>query len=443
MENSLDFNGKPYPHWQRRFFTIWAGQAISMLGSQIVSFAIVWYLTEQTGSATVLAIASMFGMLPNIILSPFAGAIADRNDRKRIMIVSDVIVGLARLLGFFLFFTDRIQIWHIFLIIFIGSAAGAFQHPAMAASTSLMVPKRHLSRVAGANQTLQGALNIAGPPLGALLMSLTSIANIYLIDFVTMLVAVLPLLFIPIPQPEARKDDNGDILRQSFFEDIKEGFQYILSWRGLTLLLLSAMLINFLISPAMSLLPLLVSEHFGGDEVQLAVIYSALGIGMLIGGLILSVWGGFKRRILTSFMGLVICGISLAIVGFIPPKGFNIAVGVYLVSAIMFPLINGPINAVVQSAVKPEMQGRVISMMGTASGFAIPIGLAIAGPLSDAIGVQMWFIIGGIVMSLAGIWGFLSPAMRGIEDQSNNTAGEKDLSDSAKDRTQLDANSIE
>jgi DHA3 family macrolide efflux protein-like MFS transporter len=109
----------------------------------------------------------------------------------------------------------------------------------------------------------------------------------------------------------------------------------------------------------------------------------------------------------------------------------------------MFPLINGPINAVVQSAVKPEMQGRVISMMGTASGFAIPIGLAIAGPLSDAIGVQMWFIIGGIVMSLAGIWGFLSPAMRGIEDQSNNTAGEKDLSDSAKDRTRLDANSIE
>ena len=435
MESVNEFTGKPYPHWVRRFFTIWSGQAISLLGSQVVSFAIVWYLTEQTGSATVLAIASMFGMLPNIILSPFAGAIADRNNRKRIMIISDVIVGLARLLGFFLFFTGNIQIWHIYMIIFIGSAAGAFQHPAMAASTSLMVPKRHLSRVAGANQTLQGALSIAGPPLGALLMSLTSIANIYLIDFLTMLFAVLPLLFIPIPQPEARKDDNGDAVRQSFFGDIKEGFQYILSWRGLTLLLLSAMLINFLISPAMSLLPLLVSEHFGGDEIQLAIINSALGVGMLIGGLVLSVWGGFKRRILTSFMGLVISGISLALVGFIPPQGFNIAVGIYLVSALMIPLINGPISAVVQSAVKPEMQGRVISMIGTAAGFAIPIGLAVAGPLSDAIGVQMWFIIGGIVMSLAGIWGFLSPAMRGIEDQSSNTAGEKDLSDSAEDKT--------
>jgi len=123
MENSLEFNGKPYPHWQRRFFTIWSGQAISMLGSQIVSFAIVWYLTEQTGSATVLAIASMFGILPNVLLSPFAGAITDRNNRQKIMIVSDVIVGLVRLLGFFLFLTGTIEIWHIYFMIFIGSAA--------------------------------------------------------------------------------------------------------------------------------------------------------------------------------------------------------------------------------------------------------------------------------------------------------------------------------
>lgn len=419
METANEFVGKPYAHWTRRFFTIWSGQAISLLGSQVVSFAIIWYLTEQTESATVLAIASMFGILPNILLSPFAGTIADRNNRKQIMIISDVIVGFARLLGFYLFFTGRIEIWHIYLIIFIGSAASAFQHPAMAASTSLMVPKRHLSRVAGANQTLQGALSIAGPPLGALLMSLTSIANIYLLDFATMLVAVIPLLFIPIPQPETRIDIHGDAVRQSFFADIKEGFLYIISWRGLTLLLLSAMLINFLISPAMSLLPLLVKVHFGGDEIQLALMNSVLGVGMLIGGIILSVWGGFKKRILTSFMGLVICGIGFASTGFIPSSGFKIVVGLFLVSSVMIPLINGPIHAVVQSAVKPEMQGRVISMIGTAAGLAIPIGLAVAGPLSDAIGVQTWFIIGGVVMSLAGIWGFLSPAMRDIEENKS------------------------
>jgi DHA3 family macrolide efflux protein-like MFS transporter len=417
MNDTLEFAGKPYPYWQRRFFTIWSGQAISILGSQIVSFAIVWYLTEQTGSATVLAIASMFGILPNILLSPFAGAMADRGDRKSIMIISDLVVGLARLLGFFLFLTGAIQVWHIYLMIFVGSAAGSFQQPAMASSTALMVPKKHLSRVAGMNQTLQGALSIAGPPLGALLMSLTTIANIYLLDVITMLFAVLPLLFIPIPKLETRKDSNGDVIKQSFFQDIKEGFQYVLNWKGLTLLLLSAMLINFLISPAMSLLPLLVSKHFGGDEVQLALMNSMLGIGMLIGGIILSIWGGFKRRIFTSFMGLIISGLSLAAVGFIPETGFSIAVFVFLISALMMPFINGPIQAVVQSAVTPEMQGRVISLIGTTAGFAMPIGLAIAGPVSDAIGIQAWFIIGGICMSLTGILGFMSPAMRHIEDQ--------------------------
>lgn len=427
MENSLEFTGKPYPHWGRRFFTIWSGQAISMLGSQIVSFAIVWYLTEQTGSATVLAIASMFGVIPNVLISPFAGAIADRNNRKNIMIISDLVVGLARLLGFFLFASGAIQVWHIYFMIFIGSAAGSFQHPAMAASTALMVPKRHLSRVAGMNQTLQGALSIAAPPLGALLMSFTSIANIFMLDFITMLLAVLPLFFIPIPHPISRKDENGDAIQRSFVEDLTEGFQYILSWRGLTLLLVSAMFINFLISPAMSLLPLLVKMHFGGDEVQLALINSVLGIGMLIGGLTLSLWGGFKRRIFTTFMGLVIAGISFAAIGFIPPTGFTIAVIIFLISSMMIPLINGPIHAVVQSAVIPEMQGRVISLISTFAGLAMPIGLAVAGPLSDAVGIQTWFIIGGIFMSLAGLFGYLSPAMRGIEERPNKIIPKKDL----------------
>jgi DHA3 family macrolide efflux protein-like MFS transporter len=331
------------------------------------------------------------------------------------------------LLGFVLFATGAIRIWHIYFMIFIGSAAGSFQHPSLAASTALMVPKKHLSRVAGMNQTLQGALSIAAPPLGALLMSLTTIANIYLLDFITMLLAVLPLFFIPIPQPEGLKDKNGDSIKQSFFKDLKDGFQYILNWKGLTLLLASAMFINFLISPAMSLLPLLVSKHFGGNEIQLALINSMLGIGMLIGGLILSVWGGFKRRILTTFMGLVLCGISFAAIGFIPPTGFTLAVGIFLISAMMLPLINGPISAVIQSAVMPEMQGRVISLISTFAGLAMPIGLAVAGPLSDAMGIQTWFIIGGIFMSLSGIFGFLSPAMRGLEDQPSNVISEKDL----------------
>ena len=415
MESELEFTGKPYPHWKRRFFTIWAGQAISMLGSQMVGFAIIWYLTKQTGSATVLSMASLFAILPAVILGPIAGTFVDRNNRKWIMIVSDLIVGLARLAGVFLFASGVIQVWHIYLILFIGNAAGAFQSPANSASSALMVPKKELSRVAGMNQALNGALNIVGAPLGALLMSVTTIPVILLIDFATMLLAVIPLFFIPIPQPEAKTDSNGAVIKNSFFADLKEGFQFIFSWPGLCILLLIVMMINFLISPAMNLLPLLVSQFFGGSEVELALINSVFGVGMLVGGLILGAWGGFKKRIFTAYMGLFFSGIGFGFVGFLPSTAFPVAVGLFGLGALMLPLINGTFHAVFQASIPPEIQGRVTSLIGFGSMLAIPIGTAIAGPVSDAIGIQWWFIIGGFSMILFGILGFLLPILRNVE----------------------------
>ncbi len=424
MENKK--NNPPqhdYPHWQRRFFTIWTAQAISMLGSNVVHFAIVWYLTEQTGSATVLSIATLFGILPGVFLAPIAGTLVDRTNRKLVMILSDAVIGLVRLGGVFLFATGAIQIWHIYLMSFVGSAAGSFQSPAMAASTALMVPKKHLSRVAGMNQTLNGAISIAAPPLGALLMSLTSISNMLLMDFFTMLIAVVPLLFIPIPEPASIKEKRTENKKGSFFKEVKEGFNYIIGWPGLAMIIVMAMAINLLLSPAMSLLPLLVSEHFGGNEVQLALLNSIMGVGMLVGGLILSVWGGFKRRILTAYMGMVLSGLAILIVGLTPNHLFYLAAGAFGIAMLLLPMINGPIHAVTQATVAPEVQGRVFSLISAGSMLAMPIGLAIAGPVSDAIGIQAWFIIGAVVMSLAGVIGFLTPAMRDIEDQGKSISG--------------------
>ncbi len=408
---------EPYPHWKRRFFTIWTGQAISLLGSQVVHFAIVWYLTEQTGSATVLTIATLFGVLPGVILSPIAGTLVDRSNRRLVMILADALIGLVRLAGVFLFATGAIEVWHIYLMSFVGSAAGSFQHPAMAASTALMVPRKHLSRVAGMNQTLHGAISIAAAPLGALLMGLTSIANMLLMDFATMLLAVIPLFFIPIPQPEAAQPAQSRSAKPSLMSDLKEGVRYILTWPGLALIILMAMALNFLISPAMSLLPLLVTEHFGGNEVQLALLNTIMGAGMLVGGLILSAWGGFKKRILTTFMGLSISGAALAAFGLVPAHLFFLALISFGIANLMMPLVNGPIRAVTQAAVAPEMQGRVFSLMSTGTTLAMPIGLLLAGPISDTIGIQTWFIVAGAGMGLAGLLGFLTPALREIESQ--------------------------
>ncbi len=406
----------PYPHWKIRFFTIWTGQAISMLGSNVVNFAIVWYLTEKTGSATTLAIASLFSVLPGVFLSPFAGAWVDRNNRKSIMLFSDLFIGLGRLAGMFLFGAGLIQLWHIYLIIFLGSAASSFQQPAMAASTSLMVPKQHLSRVAGANQTLGGVIGIFGPPLGALLMSLMTVANIFFLDVLTMLIAVVPLVFIPIPEP-AKKPTGSSKQGSTFMADIRAGFDYVVTWPGLGLVLLMALIVNLMLSPAMSLLPLLVTRHFGGNEIQLATLNSTTGIGVVIGGLILSVWGGFSQRILTTFMGLVISGGAVTAIAFVSPGSFLLAVGLFALMALMMPLINGPLHATVQAAVQPEMQGRVFALMNTTSLLGAPIGLLAAGPASDWFGIQSWFLMAGLAMMACGLVGLALPATREIETQ--------------------------
>jgi MFS transporter, DHA3 family, macrolide efflux protein len=194
-----------------------------------------------------------------------------------------------------------------------------------------------------------GAITIAGIPLGALLMSLTSISNMLLMDFVTMLMAVVPLFFIPIPKPASIKEKQTKSKKGSFFKEVKEGFNYIIGWPGLVMIIVMTMSINLLLSPAMSLLPLLVSEHFGGNEVQLALLNSIMGVGMLVGGLILSVWGGFKRRILTAYMGMVLSGLAILIVGLTPSHLFSLAAGAFGIAMLLLPMINGPIHAGTQA----------------------------------------------------------------------------------------------
>ena len=184
--------------WKTRFFTIWSGQALSILGSQLVQFALIWHLTVQTGSATVLALASLVGMLPNVVLGPFIGTLVDRWNRRRIMLVADSIVALATLLLVVLFALDVVEVWHIFALLFIRSLAGIFHANAMSASTSLMVPVEQLTRIQGLNQLLNGGLNVVAAPLGALLLGIAQyllgdFTNTSLFSFISSTVIYSPL----------------------------------------------------------------------------------------------------------------------------------------------------------------------------------------------------------------------------------------------------------
>jgi DHA3 family macrolide efflux protein-like MFS transporter len=406
-------------NWKPRFFTIFAGQALSLFGSSLVQFALVWYLTQQTGSATILAMATLVAMLPQIVLGPFVGALVDRWNRRVVMMVADGAIALLTLALAGLFWLGLVQIWHIYVVLFLRSLGGAFHWPAMQASTSLMVPKEQLSRVAGMQQTLQGLVGIVAPPTGAVLLGLLTTQGVLMIDIVTALLAILPLFFIAIPQPAREQTATGEHAT-SYWQDLREGFAYVAGWPGLLAILLMAVLINFLLTPASSLIPLLVTKHFGLGAVEFGLTDSLFGLGMIGGGITLSVWGGFKRRIVTVMLGLMGLGLGVVCIGLAPANMFWMALAGMAFMGFMNPMTNGPLHAIIQAAVKPEMQGRVMSLVGSAASAMTPLSLAVAGPVSDFVGIRAWFIFGGVACLLMGLVGFFIPAVMNVE--SNQTA---------------------
>lgn len=401
--------------WQRRFFTIWTGQTFSLLGSSLVQFALIWWLTEQTRSATVLAFAAFVGTIPQIVLGPLAGVWVDRYSRRRIMIIADTTVAIMTALLALSFATGAIQIWHVYVALFFRSAAGAFHYPAMTASTSLMVPEKHLQRVAGLNQALQGGVGILGPALGAVLLSILPMGGVLAIDVLTAFLAVTPLLFLDVPQPVKTVGKDGK--HESFMSTFRGGLRYVRGWPGLMIVIGFAMFLNFTLSPVSALTPLIITNHFEGGAEHLAALEAGIGVGVIIGGLLLGVWGGFKRRMVTSQVGIVGIGFGALVMGIVPGHLFPLAVGTYIVVGAMVAFANGPMMAAIQASVAPEMQGRVMTIMNSGSTAMMPLGLLLSGPLADAIGIQTFYLIAGVACVGCGFIGLLTPALVNIDQE--------------------------
>lgn len=408
MEETLPKN------WAVRFFTIFTGQAFSLFGSSLVQFALIWYLTQKTGSATVLATASLFGMLPQILLGPIAGTVVDRGNRRLIMILSDATIAIFTLLLAYLFWSGSVEIWHIYLISAVRSAGGAFHYPAMAASTSLMVPKEQLSRVSGANQTMQGLVSIVAPPVGALLVAVMATENMLMIDVVTALMGITPLLFFSVPQPK-QEEHHESAPRKSFMQDMGAGVKYMVSWPGLLMMGMMATMLNFLLGPTTALTPLLVTKYFGKGALELGSLDSFFGIGMIAGGITLSIWGGFKKKIVTSLSGIILFSVAILAIAIAPADKFWMMVAAMFLIGFMLPMANGPIHALFQTLIEPNMQGRVLSLVSSVAQAMMPLGLIIAGPVTDATSYQTWFWIAGILNLVIGVGSFFIPAIINIE----------------------------
>jgi len=403
--------------WKRTFFLIWTGQAFSLLGSSLVQFALVWWLTQKTGSAMILTTATLVALLPSVILGPFVGALVDRWNRRRVMIVADGMVAMATAVLVVLFWLDVIQVWHIYVLLFVRSLTGTFHFPAMQASTSLMVPDAHLARISGLNQALRGILNIAAPPLGALLIGLLPMASVLAIDIVTAGIAILPLLFVAIPQP--RQTDTQAVTPSSLLRDVAAGLKYVKAWPGLLGLIILAMLLNFVIAPAGTLMPLLVTRHLGGDAYLLGFMESAFGVGVIVGGLILAVWGGFKRRIITSMSGVVTLGAGVLFLSAATRESLWLGLAAQGLMGLAIPFANGPLMAILQSKVAPEMQGRVFTLLESGATAMMPVAMIIAGPVAEVFGVRIWYVIGGAACILIALSGLLVRPIMQIESNGH------------------------
>jgi DHA3 family macrolide efflux protein-like MFS transporter len=409
-------NNSNHAGWKRTFFIIWSGQAFSLFGSELVQFALVWFLTRQTGSASVLAMASFVALLPKVLISPFIGALIDRWNRQRVMIFADLFIAGFTLILAIIFWQNRVQVWHIYAIMFIRALGSSFHWPAMQSSTSLMVPKHQLARISGMNQTLQGILGILAPMTAALLLDILPMQGMLAIDILTALIAIIPLLFVVIPQPEKNESVAPYAGIGGLIRDVKEGFRYLANWKGMMVLTIAATLLNFLLNPGFTFTPLLVTQHFGKGAVELSLVEAVFSFGMIAGGIMLSVWGGFKRRIMTTLSGIMGIAVSTAIIAVAKPSEFLWAAAGMGVTGFMMPITNGPISAIMQAHVEPEIQGRVFTMTNSLMSAMVPISMLVAAPVAEWIGIRGWLALASAGCLVIGITCFCVPELMDVEN---------------------------
>lgn len=394
-------------NWKLTFLTICTGQAFSLLSSAIVQFAIIWWITDKTGSALVLTISTLVGFLPQALCGPFVGTLIDRWNRKMIMVIADLAIAMTSLGLAMMFVFGEVQLWHIYIVLALRSLGTAFHLPAMLASVPLIVPSDQLTRAAGFNQAIQAASNIAGPALGAFVLAVWPMSGVIMMDVAGALLASVSLLLVQIPQPTPTTTDTQG---QGFFKEMQFGWQALSKSRGLLILILATAMMTLVWMPINALFPLIVSRHFGGGAWHVGVSEIAFGSGMLLGSLILGLWGGMKNKVNTICAAYLVMGVTLFLMGSLPPSGFVGFAGAAALLGMSASMFGGPFTAIMQTCIEPGVQGRVFSFVNSIMLIATPAGLLVGGPLADRLGVAHWFLISGILIFLIGLtcWAILT-----------------------------------
>ncbi|SFJ81661.1 MFS transporter [Myroides guanonis] len=396
-------------NWKRKFTILWVGQFLSLISSSAVNFAIIIWLSLETGSAEVLAFAAIAGLLPQALIGPFAGVYIDRWDRKKTMIFADSFVAVCTLVMSISFYMGNESLLLIYVMLGLRSVGSAFHMPAMQAAIPLLAPKEELLRIAGINQIIQSVSSIAGPALGALAIGLLSIGNVLLLDIIGAVFAITALLFIHIPNPE-----NLDKSKASFkqvYGDMKIGFNVIIGNKGLSYLFLYSVIAMFCIMPVAVLFPLLTINHFHGDKFEMSVIEIIWGVGMLFGGGLLGIWKPNIHKIIIINSMHIIIGITFAWSGLLGSEHFVFFVILTALGGMAASLYNASFTTIIQEEIQPNMLGRVFSLYYSSVVIPSVVGLLCTGFIADYVGITQTFIILGLLISSVGIASFFTPAL--------------------------------
>ena len=367
----------------KTFFIIWIGQLMSLLGTGMTRFALILWAWQQTGEATTLALLGFFAYIPQVLIGPFAGIVVDRHDRRLVMMIADGCAGLMTIGLLLLFFTGHLRISHLYVIQTLTSVFEAFQRPAYSAATTMLVPKEQYARTSGMRSLAASTSTILAPILAGGLLALINIDGIMLIDVVTFVCAMGTLFFVRIPHPKAITQ-TVDAHTSSRLRKLSFGFRYIVKRKGLLGLLLIFSGMNlFATLTYLSILPAMILARTNSNSIALAVVQGALGIGGIVGGLIISIWGGPKRRIHACLLGaalsFLIGDLFLAVGRSLPVW----TVAAFLAS-VFIPFIDSAHQAIWQSKVAPDVQGRVFSAKSMMQLATFPIGYLLAGALADS-----------------------------------------------------------
>lgn len=386
-------------NWKRNTILFLGSQTISLFGSALVQYAIMWYITLNTQSGVMMTISIICGFVPTFFLSPFAGVWADRYNRKILIILSDSLIAISTLILAILFLMGYEALWLLFLMSAIRAIGTGIQGPAVGAILPQLVPEDKLTKVNGTNGSIQALIMLVAPMVSAALLTMASMEAIFFIDVVTAAIAVfilLTFLQIPIHAKAAEKQTT------SYFSDLKQGFIYIQNHAFVKKFFVFFAFFFVLAAPVAFLTPLQVTRSFGNDVWRLTAIEITFSIGMMLGGVLMASWGGFKNKIHTMTLAALVMGACTFALGIIP--NFWVYIVFMGFVGVAMPIFNTPSTVLLQEKVEGDYLGRVFGVLGMISTSMMPLGMLIFGPISDIIDIE-WLLIGtGILMFIQGFF---------------------------------------